>query len=101
MGALFANNEIYKLLLLNSQAQTESGKINNLPKHRGAGPPEARAQRSCIRCIGLRPALDVRCQQQYGNNYNHWKTLDLVLDHSYFSFSNPNPNPNPTHLSKP
>ena len=33
---------------------------------------------------------------QYGNNYNHWKILDLVLDLNYFSFSNPNP----THLPK-
>jgi len=38
-------------------------KINNLPNHHGAGPPEARgplrrgAQCSCIGCIDLRPAL--------------------------------------------
>jgi len=30
--------------------------------------------------------------------YNHWKTLDFVLDLNYFSFSNSNPNPNQTHL---
>jgi len=34
----------------------------------------------------------------YGNNYNHWKFLDLVLDLNFFSFSHPNPNRNPTHL---
>jgi len=28
--------------LLNSQAQGVSGKMNNLPKHRGAGPPVVR-----------------------------------------------------------
>ena len=33
---------------------------------------------------------------QYGNNYNHRKILDLVLDLKCFSFSNPNP----THLPK-
>jgi len=31
--------------------------MNNLTKHHGAGPPEARAQCSCIGWIGLRPAL--------------------------------------------
>jgi len=31
--------------------------MNNLPKHHGAGPPEARVQCSYIGCIGLRPAL--------------------------------------------
>jgi len=35
-----------------------------------------------------------------GNNFIHWKTLDLVLDLNYFSLSNPDPNPNPTHLPK-
>jgi len=35
------NNEIYKPFLLNSQAQGVSGKMNNLPKHHGAGRPEA------------------------------------------------------------
>jgi len=34
--------EIYVAFLLNSQAQGVSGKINNLPKHHGAGPAEAR-----------------------------------------------------------
>jgi len=29
-------------VLLNSQAQGVPGKMNNLPKHHGAGPPEAR-----------------------------------------------------------
>jgi len=41
---------------------------------------------------------DTHNKLQYGNNYNHWKILDLVLDLNYFSCSNPNPNP--THLSK-
>ena len=40
--AFFVNNEIYMALLLNSQAQGVSGKMNNLPKHHGTGPPEAR-----------------------------------------------------------
>jgi len=34
-------------------------KMNNLPKHHGAGPQETRAQCSSIGCIGLRPALQV------------------------------------------
>jgi len=32
-------------------------KINNLPKHHGAGPQRRWAQCSRIGCIGLRPAL--------------------------------------------
>ena len=32
-------------------------KMNNLPKHHGAGPQRGEAQCSCIGCIGLRPAL--------------------------------------------
>ena len=32
-------------------------KVNNLPKHHGAGPQRRWAQCSCIGCIGLRPAL--------------------------------------------
>jgi len=32
-------------------------KMNNLPKHHGAGPQRRGAQCSCIGCIGLRPAL--------------------------------------------
>jgi len=39
---LFVNNEIYKLYLLNSRVQGVSGKMNNLPKHHGVGPPEVR-----------------------------------------------------------
>jgi len=39
---LFVNNEIYKPFQLNSRAQGVSGKINNLPKHHGAEPQEAR-----------------------------------------------------------
>jgi len=41
---------------------------------------------------------DTHNKLQYGNNYSHWKFLDLVLDLHYFYFSNPNPNP--THLPK-
>ena len=43
---------------------------------------------------------DSNSKEQNGNNYNHWKILDLVLDLNYFSFSHPNQYPNPTHLSK-
>jgi len=39
--AFFVNNEISMGFLLNSQAQGVSGKMNNLPKHHGTGPPEA------------------------------------------------------------
>jgi len=34
--------------------------------------------------------LDTYGKLRHGNNYNHWKILDLVLDLNYFSFSNPN-----------
>ena len=46
--------------------------------------------------------LDVRYPQQatVGNNYNHSKILDWVLDLNYFSFPNPKLKPNPTHLPK-
>jgi len=37
---------------------------------------------------------------QCGNGYNHWNTLDLVLDINYISFSNPNINSNTTQLPK-
>ena len=37
---------------------------------------------------------------QYGNNCNHWKILDLVLDLNCVSSSNPNPTPNPAHSPK-
>ena len=30
---------------------------------------------------------DIHNKLQYGNNYNHWKILDLVLDVNYFSFA--------------
>jgi len=36
--AFFVHSEIYVAFLLNSQAQGVSGKMNNLPKHHGAGP---------------------------------------------------------------
>ena len=42
--------------------------------------------------------LDTQDKLQYGNNYNHWKTLGLFLNLDFFSFSNPIPNP--THLPK-
>ena len=31
---------------------------------------------------------DTHDNLQYGNNYNHWKILDLFLDLNYFYFSN-------------
>jgi len=37
---------------------------------------------------------------QHGNNFNHWKFSDLVLDLNNFSFSHPNPHPNTTYLPK-
>jgi len=37
--------------------------------------------------------LNTHNMLQYGNNYNHWKIFDLVLD----SFSYRNQNPDPTH----
>ena len=37
---------------------------------------------------------DTHNKLQYGNNYNHWKILDLVLEFKFLS------NPNPTHLPK-
>jgi len=40
--AFFVNNEIHMAFLLNSQAQDVPGKMTNLPKHHGAGSPEAR-----------------------------------------------------------
>jgi len=40
--AFFVDNEIYMAFVLNSQAQGVSGNMNNLPKHHGAGIPEAR-----------------------------------------------------------
>jgi len=43
---------------------------------------------------------DTHNKLQHGNNYNHWKIMDLVLEPSYFTFSNPNPNFNPTYLRK-
>jgi len=42
MRAIFVNNVIYMAFLLNFQAQGAFGKMNNLPKRHGAGPPEAR-----------------------------------------------------------
>ena len=44
--------------------------------------------------------LDTHNKLQYGNNYNHWKISELLLDINYISFSNPKPNPNPTHIPK-
>jgi len=41
---------------------------------------------------------DTHSKVQDGNNYKHWKILDLVLDLNYFSISNPNLNPK--HLPK-
>ena len=33
---------------------------------------------------------DTHNKLQYGNKYNQWKILDLLLDLNYISFSNPN-----------
>jgi len=30
-----------------------------------------------------------KLQYQYGNNYNHWKIMDVDVDLNYFSFSSP------------
>jgi len=36
----------------------------------------------------------------HGNNYNHWKILDILSDLKYISFSNTNAKPNwNTHLN--
>jgi len=43
---------------------------------------------------------DTHNKPQYGDNYNHWKMLDLVLDLNRFYFSNQNINHNPTHLTE-
>jgi len=43
---------------------------------------------------------DTHNKLQYGNNYNHWKILDLVLDLKNFYFSSLNQTFNPTHLPK-
>jgi len=43
---------------------------------------------------------DTHGKLQYGNNYNHWKLLDLVLELNFFLLSNLNANANPTHLPK-
>jgi len=37
---------------------------------------------------------------QHGNNFNHRKFSDLLLDLNSFSFSHPNPKTNPTYLRK-
>ena len=46
--------------LLNSQALGVSGKMNNLPKHYGAGPPEARGPMQLHRLYWLKadPAIE-------------------------------------------
>ena len=36
----------------------------------------------------------------HGNNFNHGKFSDLVIDLKYFTFSYRNRNPNPKHLPK-
>ena len=33
---------------------------------------------------------DTHNKLKYGNKYNQWKILDLLLDLNYISFSNPN-----------
>jgi len=43
---------------------------------------------------------DTHNKLQYGNKYNHWKLLDLVLDLNYFSFSNLNSTNVPKHQTE-
>ena len=43
---------------------------------------------------------DTQSKQQSGNNYNHRKILDLVLDLNLCSFSDHNANANQTNLPK-
>jgi len=43
---------------------------------------------------------DTQNKLQLGNNLNHRKILDLLLDLNYVSFSNHNANSNQTHLPK-
>jgi len=33
---------------------------------------------------------DTHKKLRHGNNYNHWKILDFVLELNYFYFSSPN-----------
>jgi len=58
--------------VLKSQAQDVSGKMNNLPKHHGAGPPEARGPMQLHRlhrlkagpapwCVTVYPVHVVNC----------------------------------------
>jgi len=65
MRALFSNNEIYKPLLLNSQAQGLSGQ-NEQPVYMyiAWGPQRRESQRSCNGCIGFRPTLTLPRPQQ-------------------------------------
>jgi len=60
---LFVNNEIYKPFLLNSQAQGVSGKMNNLPKHHGAGSPEARGPMQLHRSHRLKAGPEDKTKQ--------------------------------------
>ena len=43
---------------------------------------------------------DTHNKLQHGDNYNHWKILDLHLDFIYFYFFWPYAKPNPTQLPK-
>jgi len=56
MRAFFISNEICMAFLLN-KCKVYLAKMNNLPKHHGAGPQRRGAQCGCIGCIDLRPAL--------------------------------------------
>jgi len=74
------NNEIYIAFLLNSKAQSVSGKMNNLPKHHSAGPPEEGAQCSCIGCISSRPALlTLHASQVHCFGVMHWWACSSLL----------------------
>jgi len=58
MRAFFVNNEIYMAFLLKwiLKRKVYQAKMNNLPKHHGAGPQRRRGQ---CGCIGWRPGLRV------------------------------------------
>jgi len=55
--------------LLNSQAQGVSGKMNNLLKHHGAGPPEARGPMQLHR---------LKAGPEYGNRH-YWWPFSVVM----------------------
>jgi len=61
-------------------------KINNLPKHHGAGPQRRGAQCSCIGCIGLRPALYARIENRHEVRKTTFNFLLCIEVQQTFSF---------------